>query len=80
MDLRNLLRSKKKRLKAVDPPGASRTMEEQAPPPRDQAVELGTIDYCNITPDGRHGDFDAAIQAASISGKPIFANFVEWSG
>jgi len=82
MDLRNLLRSKKKRLKTVDPPGASTAMEEQGapPPPRDQAVELGTIDYCNITPDGRHGDFDAAIQAASETGKPIFANFVEWSG
>ena len=37
--------------------------------------------YCNlVTPDQRHGDYDAALQAAAASGKPIFANFVEWSG
>eukprot|EP00541_Cyclophora_tenuis_P007846 CAMPEP_0116552124 /NCGR_PEP_ID=MMETSP0397-20121206/6319_1 /TAXON_ID=216820 /ORGANISM="Cyclophora tenuis, Strain ECT3854" /LENGTH=70 /DNA_ID=CAMNT_0004077053 /DNA_START=84 /DNA_END=296 /DNA_ORIENTATION=- len=45
-----------------------------------QAVELGTINYVNLTPDGRHGDFDTALQVAAQTGKPIFANFVEWSG
>jgi hypothetical protein len=47
---------------------------------RAQAIELGTIEYCNITPDGRHGDMDAALSLAAATGKPIFANFVEWSG
>ena len=45
-----------------------------------QAVELGTIDYINLTPDGKHGDYDKAIAASLETGKPIFANFVEWSG
>eukprot|EP00565_Helicotheca_tamesis_P005151 CAMPEP_0185728138 /NCGR_PEP_ID=MMETSP1171-20130828/3597_1 /TAXON_ID=374046 /ORGANISM="Helicotheca tamensis, Strain CCMP826" /LENGTH=57 /DNA_ID=CAMNT_0028396813 /DNA_START=200 /DNA_END=373 /DNA_ORIENTATION=- len=45
-----------------------------------QAVELGTIDYINLTADGKHGDYDAAVQASLDTGKPIFANFVEWSG
>lgn len=51
-----------------------------------QAVELGTLRYCNLTPDGRHGDYDAALNAAAAAAnngskhKPIFANFVEWSG
>lgn len=45
-----------------------------------QAVELGDINYCNLTKDRRHGDFDAALQEAARTGKPIFANFVEWSG
>jgi hypothetical protein len=43
-------------------------------------VELGTIDYVNLTKDGRHGDYDIAIAVAQATGKPIFANFVEWSG
>ena len=43
-------------------------------------IELGTIEYVNLTPDGRHGDYDKAVQVARDSGKPIFANFVEWSG
>ena len=47
---------------------------------RSQPVELGTIEYCNITQDGRHGDYDIALTAAAKSGKPLFANFVEWSG
>jgi hypothetical protein len=47
---------------------------------RPQPIELGTIEYCNITPDGRHGDMDAALSLAAATGKPIFANFVEWSG
>lgn len=45
-----------------------------------QAVELGTIEYKNLTEDGRHGDYAKALDAAKESGKPIFANFVEWSG
>lgn len=45
-----------------------------------QPVELGTIDYVNLSPDGRHGDFETAIRIARETGKPIFANFVEWSG
>ncbi|CAJ1958822.1 unnamed protein product [Cylindrotheca closterium] len=49
------------------------------PPPK-QHVELGTIDYVNLTADGKHGDFDAAINIARLTGKTIFANFVEWSG
>lgn len=43
-------------------------------------VELGTIDYKNLTPDGRHGEYDIAVKLAAETGKPIFANFVEWSG
>ena len=43
-------------------------------------VELGTIQYVNLTTDGRHGDFQAAIDTAAQRKKPIFANFVEWSG
>ena len=43
-------------------------------------VELGTIDYVNITKDGKHGDYDIAMKLSLESGKPIFANFVEWSG
>lgn len=45
-----------------------------------QAVELGTIDYVNLTPDRKHGDYDTAVQTALQTGKPLFANFVEWSG
>ena len=60
---------------------SSHTMASRHPPSRpSQAVELGTIDYVNLTPDQRHGDYDAAVQAAVDTGKPIFANFVEWSG
>lgn len=45
-----------------------------------QAVELGTINYVNLTPDSKHGDYDIALEIAKETGKPIFANFVEWSG
>mmetsp|Transcript_14853 Transcript_14853/g.16799 ORF Transcript_14853/g.16799 Transcript_14853/m.16799 type:complete len:95 (+) Transcript_14853:104-388(+) len=49
--------------------------------PKNQAVELGTINYLNLPPPGRHGDFDLALkESANAPGKPIFANFVEWSG
>ena len=43
-------------------------------------VELGTIQYVNLSQDGKHGDFQAAIDIAAQRKKPIFANFVEWSG
>ena len=50
-------------------------------PKQQQPIELGTIQYCNITSDGRHGDYDAVLRVASQNvHKPIFANFVEWSG
>jgi hypothetical protein len=45
-----------------------------------QPIELGTIQYVNLTNDGRHGDFDTALRIVAETGKPIFANFVEWSG
>jgi hypothetical protein len=48
--------------------------------PRNQAVELGTINYVNLTANQKHGDYEAALAAAAETGKPIFANFVEWSG
>ena len=57
----------------------SRTAGNWRPPPK-QYVELGSIDYVNLTHDGRHGDFQKALDAAAVTGKPIFANFVEWSG
>ena len=44
-----------------------------------QAVELGTIEYVNIV-DGRHGDMKTALALAAETGKPLFCNFVEWSG
>lgn len=63
------------RTTAVDPPAVS------APRPRTpQYVELGTINYVNLTPDGRHGDYQTALDQARSTGKPILANFVEWSG
>ena len=50
----------------------------------DQPIELGTIHYQNLTADGRHGDYEAALHAASPeqnpTGKPLFCNFVEWTG
>jgi hypothetical protein len=48
--------------------------------PKNQPIELGTINYCNLTADGRHGDYDAALFAAAQADKPLFVNFVEWSG
>ena len=60
---------------SVDPPGTlARTV------PENQPIELGTINYVNLTSDGRHGDYERALQVARETGKPIFANFVEWSG
>jgi hypothetical protein len=51
-----------------------------SPSQRNQPVELGTIHYVNLTADGRHGDMEQALAVAAESGKPIFANFVEWTG
>ena len=45
-----------------------------------QAVELGTIDYVNLTADGRHGDIEEALSISKATQKPLFCNFVEWSG
>jgi hypothetical protein len=85
MDLRNLLRRGDKKAQdetkdgpqKMDPPG-----ELFAAPPRipHQPIELGTIEYCNITSDGKHGDYETVVRLARETGKPIFVNFVEWSG
>ena len=48
--------------------------------PPNQAVELGTINYINLTPDQKHGDINKALSMAKQTGKPLFCNFVEWSG
>ena len=56
------------------------TPEQAMPSITTQAVELGTIDYINLTPDGKHGDYNSAVQTSLETGRPIFANFVEWSG
>jgi hypothetical protein len=45
-----------------------------------QPIELGILSYANLTPDGKHGDFASALKQSQTSGKPIFANFVEWPG
>jgi len=56
------------------------TTKTHRSPPINQAVELGTVNYVNLTSDSKHGTYDIAIQLAKETGKPIFANFVEWSG
>ena len=45
-------------------------------------VELGTINYVNVTNDGKHGSYDPQVlqDLAKSTGKPLFVNFVEWSG
>ena len=80
MGLRDLWRHKKKELNEPmeDPPGT--TVPTAPVAPRHQAVELGTIQYVNLTPDGRHGDLATALQASAAADKPLFVNFVEWSG
>jgi hypothetical protein len=85
MDFRNLFRGKKKRTPIPDPDPVPASASVPVPAPAavrksGQPIELGTIDYCNLTADGKHGDFDAALRAATETGQPIFANFVEWSG
>jgi hypothetical protein len=57
----------------------SRPERDWQPPPR-EFVELGTIHYANLTQDGRHGEYQTALDLAAETGRPIFANFVEWSG
>ena len=47
---------------------------------KSQPVELGTIKYVNLDASGKHGMLDRALEEARRTGKPIFANFVEWSG
>lgn len=47
---------------------------------KEQPIELGTIEYVNLTPDGRHGDLERALAKATETGKPLFVNFVEWAG
>jgi hypothetical protein len=69
----------------MDPRKMLRGKNELSPvlvpvPVPEQPMELGTIDYRNLTADGEHGDFDVAVQAAAETGKPIFANFVMWAG
>lgn len=49
-------------------------------PPTSLYAELGTIRYVNLTQDGKHGDYEIAVSIAKESGRPIFANFVEWPG
>mmetsp|Transcript_21772 Transcript_21772/g.55572 ORF Transcript_21772/g.55572 Transcript_21772/m.55572 type:complete len:81 (-) Transcript_21772:801-1043(-) len=48
------------------------------PPTGCQPVELGTIAYVNI--EQNHGSLETALSMAAETGKPIFANFVEWPG
>ena len=73
---------RKKKSPPVDPEeiiqGASSL--KAVPPRPSQPIELGSIHYVNLTPDGRHGDIELALTKAKETGKPIFCNFVEWSG
>mmetsp|Transcript_21393 Transcript_21393/g.61354 ORF Transcript_21393/g.61354 Transcript_21393/m.61354 type:complete len:85 (-) Transcript_21393:2060-2314(-) len=64
----------------TDDTSASSTVPSQSTMPSHSYIELGTIQYVNLTSDARHGDYQTAIDIASQTGKPIFANFVEWSG
>mmetsp|Transcript_20447 Transcript_20447/g.24772 ORF Transcript_20447/g.24772 Transcript_20447/m.24772 type:complete len:106 (-) Transcript_20447:1839-2156(-) len=49
--------------------------------PKNQAVELGTINYVNLPPPGRHGSLELALEeSAKAPENPLFVNFVEWSG
>ena len=61
-------------------PSKSTINIQQTKPRKHNFVELGSIDYVNLTPDCRHGDLSMALKVASETGKPIFANFAEWSG
>jgi hypothetical protein len=80
MGLLNRLRNNNKAETNMSTYVSSASTSNVPSPRRAQAVELGTIDYVNLTPDGRHGDFETAVRIAQETGKPIFANFVEWSG
>lgn len=70
----------KKPLAAAAAESARKTPNVAWKPPPREYVELGTIRYVNLTEDGSHGDYQTAIEIATETGKPIFANFVEWSG
>ena len=48
--------------------------------PENQAEELGTISYVNLDEYKRHGEMQKAIDISNETGKPLFCNFVEWSG
>lgn len=74
-----LFRKKKPRESASDEAATTPLSQAQRISPQ-QAVELGTIRYVNLTADGRHGDMDIALQVAAETRKPLFCNFVEWSG
>ena len=72
---------KKKNISIGSIPSDSNVLNRSRPKQPPQPIELGTIHYCNITPDGRHGDYNTVLQIASQNlNKPIFVNFVEWSG
>lgn len=43
-----------------------------------QAVELGTIRFCNL--DGEHGAVESALEQARSQGRPILAVFAEIPG
>jgi hypothetical protein len=73
-------KKKKEEVNPQDLMAASAAGSLKRAPQRKQPVELGTIHYVNLTEDGRHGDMEKALAIAAESGKPIFANFVEWSG
>ena len=60
-----------------NPAPEQKTRTRQAP---SHFVELGTIEYANLTSDSKHGEYEPALLAAKDTGRPIFANFVEWSG
>jgi hypothetical protein len=71
------------RKKKADAASLGGVESSRATAPREapnQAIELGTIHYVNLTLDGRHGDLETALRVAAETAKPIFANFVEWSG
>jgi hypothetical protein len=58
----------------------SKNASRESPLSKGQAIELGDIRYCNLSADGYRGDVQIAIAEAQRTGKPIFANFVEWPG
>ncbi len=70
---------KKKKQKDIAMSDTTASFPTTTTPPN-QPVELGSIHYVNLTSDGRHGDMDIALQISKETGKPIFCNFVEWSG
>jgi hypothetical protein len=75
-----LFRRKKKKKAVIKDLMAASSRLAPSPPQRNQPVELGTIHYVNLTAGGRHGDMEQALVVAAESGKPIFANFVDWMG